>query len=319
MTRMLAAALVLLLVAARRRAGAAGRPRPRLRPPRARVTLKAKGTDAVGGAVKVIAGNRVLAGGSAGGQFVVVRLRRTGALDSRVRHRRAGRPRAAGHVARRRARAGDVPRRADRRRRHAAAADGTTRFAAVRLLPTGEIDPSFGGGLGYVLAGPANAVLGAMVMDRAGNVILGGSPGRARRRSCSGCSRTAAPTRLRRRRHLRRPALGLAGRVTSLLVRPEGPILFSVGGPGAYPATFTVVRLGATGAPDPTFAGTGVANIPLGTGAAAGVGAQAIRSGPSGSTLVAGTDLTDGRHAARRRDPDPARTGRSTRASAAPA
>ena len=34
------------------------------------------------------------------------------------------------------------------------AADGSTRFVAFRLLPTGEIDPSFGAGLGYVLAGP---------------------------------------------------------------------------------------------------------------------------------------------------------------------
>ena len=54
-------------------------------------------------------------------------------------------------------------------------ADGTTRFVALRLLPTGEIDPSFGAGLGYVLAGPADAQLGAMVMDRDGNVILGGA------------------------------------------------------------------------------------------------------------------------------------------------
>ena len=54
-------------------------------------------------------------------------------------------------------------------------------MVAVRLLPSGEIDPSFGAGLGYVFAGPANAELGAMVMDRTGNVILAG--GRAVRRA----------------------------------------------------------------------------------------------------------------------------------------
>ena len=61
-------------------------------------------------------------------------------------------------------------------------ADGSTRMVALRLLPTGEIDPSFGAGLGYVARpGPANAELGAMVMDRNGNVILGGVRRPARR------------------------------------------------------------------------------------------------------------------------------------------
>src|SRR6185295_18172555 len=54
-------------------------------------------------------------------------------------------------------------------------ADGTTRMVAFRLLPTGEIDPSFGAGFGYVLAGPPGSELGSMVMDTNGNVILGGS------------------------------------------------------------------------------------------------------------------------------------------------
>ena len=74
-------------------------------------------------------------------------------------------------------------------------ADGTTRFVAFRLLPTGEIDPSFGAGFGYVLAGPPGSELGAMVMDTNGNVILGGSRARATSRSSSGCWPTAARTR----------------------------------------------------------------------------------------------------------------------------
>src|SRR5262245_21704320 len=47
------------------------------------VTLKATAADAVGGTVKVISGHRVLAGGAAAGQFVIVRLRSTGTLDSK--------------------------------------------------------------------------------------------------------------------------------------------------------------------------------------------------------------------------------------------
>ena len=49
---------------------------------RGTVTLKATDADAVGGAVKVVTGNRVLAGGSAAGQLVVVKLRPSGSLDS---------------------------------------------------------------------------------------------------------------------------------------------------------------------------------------------------------------------------------------------
>ena len=88
-------------------------------------------------------------------------------------------------------------------------------------------------------------------------------------------------------------ALGLAGRVTSLLARPEGTVTFTVGaGPGRTgPATFTTVRLLATGAPDPTFGGTGVVSVLLGPGAGAGIGAAAVRRGPSTTTLVAGTDM----------------------------
>src|SRR3954471_14569040 len=49
---------------------------------RGTVTLKATDADAVGFAVKVVSGNRVLAGGAAGGQLVVLKLRASGTLDS---------------------------------------------------------------------------------------------------------------------------------------------------------------------------------------------------------------------------------------------
>ena len=120
MMRFLAAALVLLLVPAAAAQARAGDP-DRAFGRRGTVTLKATAADAVAGAVKVISGNRVLAGGSAAGQFVVVRLRKTGTLDSKFGTGGQVVPGAARHDAGRRARAGDLPRRADRRRRDAAA------------------------------------------------------------------------------------------------------------------------------------------------------------------------------------------------------
>jgi uncharacterized delta-60 repeat protein len=292
MTRILVAALIVLLAPAAAQARAGGPDRDFGR--RGTVTLKATAADAVAGAVKVISGNRVLAGGSAAGQFVVVRLRSTGTLDSKfgtagqvvpalpgttldgvraLATFRDGRIVAAGTLTQ---------------------ADGTTRLAAIRLLPTGEIDPSFGSGLGYVLAGPPGSVLGAMVMDRAGNVILGGvRPGEVpiviRLLADGSPDATFGAGSV-----LDGAALGITGRVTGVLVRPEGTLTFTVGGGavGNYPATFTTVRVGATGAPDPAFGGTGIVSLPLGPGQAAGIGAAAIRQGPSGTTLVAGTDLT---------------------------
>ncbi|HET6547784.1 MAG TPA: hypothetical protein VFG79_04980, partial [Solirubrobacter sp.] len=65
------------------------------------------------------------------------------------------------------------------------------------------------------------------------------------------------------------------------------------GGPGRPgSATFVTVRLLPTGAPDPAFSGDGLVLIPLGPGTGIGIGAAAVRRGPHGTTLVAGTDLT---------------------------
>jgi uncharacterized delta-60 repeat protein len=292
MTRIFAALALLLLVpaAAQARAGDPDRAFGR----RGTVTLKATSADAVGGAVKVISGNRVLAGGAAAGQFVVVRLRSTGTLDSHfgtggqvvpalpgttldgvraISVFRDGRIVAAGTLRQ---------------------ADGATRMVVFRLLPTGEIDPSFGGGGGYVVAGPPGSELGAMTMDTNGNVIMGGSRSGnvpiVIRLLADGTPDPAFGTGAT----FDGATAGLTGRVTTLLVRREGTLTFAVGGgsTGVYPATFTTVRLGPTGAVDPAWSGGGVSNITLGPGQAAGVGATAISRGPGDTTLVAGTDLT---------------------------
>src|SRR3954451_22111516 len=139
------------------------------------VTLKATSADAVGFAVKVVSGNRVLAGGAAAGQLVVLKLRSSGSLDSTFGTRGQVVPALPGTSL-----DGGRAIQTFRDGRIVAAgtlllADGTTRFVTIRLLPSGEIDPSFGAGLGYVLNGPPGAQLLAMVMYRAGNIILAGA------------------------------------------------------------------------------------------------------------------------------------------------
>jgi uncharacterized delta-60 repeat protein len=250
---------------------------------RGTVTLKATNASAVGFSVKVVSGNRVLAGGSAGGQLVLVKLRASGSLDRQFGTNGQVVPALPGNSL-----DGIKAIQTFRDGRIVAAgtlrlADGSTRFIALRLLPTGEIDPSFGAGLGYVLAGPSNAQLGAMAMDRDGNVFLGGSSGGAPALTKLLPDGTPDP-------NFAPAALGLAGSVTGLLVRAEGTITYTA---AAGPATFTIVRLLPTGAPDPAFGGgTGVVHVPLGPGSAPGVGAAAVRLGPSNTTLVAGTDLS---------------------------
>jgi uncharacterized delta-60 repeat protein len=273
---------VLLLLAVPASAEAAAGDPDRTFGRRGTVTLKATSADAVGFAVKVVGGNRVLAGGSAAGQLVLVKVRATGSLDTAFGTRgqvvpalpgtsldgikaiatfRDGRIIAAGTLRQ---------------------ADGSTRFVALRLLPTGEIDPSFGAGLGYALAGPNDAQLATMVMDRDGNVFLAGESGGAPVVIKLLADGTVDPS-------FGVPALGLTGRATGLLLRPDGTITFTV---AAGAATFTVVRLGPTGQPDATFGGTGIVNVALGPGSGPGIGAAAVRRGPANSTLVAGTDLT---------------------------
>ena len=265
---------------------------------RGTVTLKATDADAVGGAVKVIAGHKVLAAGSAAGKLVVLRLRKTGSLDSGFG--------TGGQVAL------DLPGASldgvrslatfrDGRILAAATvqpASGGTRIALVRFLPDGEIDPSFGGGNGYAITGPSGATLGTMVQDRAGNILVaGGRP--------SGAGEIPYVTRFApdgtpdatfgAGGTVDGAALGLAGRATGVLARTDGTTVFCVGsGTGKVgPSTFAVVRLLANGAPDPAFGGTGAVSLPLTPYAGQGAGAVAVRQGPSNSVLVAGTDVTE--------------------------
>src|SRR3954449_11286038 len=82
MTRFLAAAIVAVLLMPAAASARVGYP-DRAFGARGTVTLKATDADAVGSAVKVLAGGRVLAGGSAAGQLVVLKLRKSGSLDDK--------------------------------------------------------------------------------------------------------------------------------------------------------------------------------------------------------------------------------------------
>jgi uncharacterized delta-60 repeat protein len=264
---------------------------------RGTVTLRANAADAVGGAVRVISGNRVLAGGSAGGQLVVVKLRRTGSLDSSfgtggqvvpalpgtspqgvraIATFRDGRIIAAGTLTQ----------------------PSGTRFVVLRLLPGGEIDPSFGAGRGYVLFGSPGSQLADMAMDQTGNIILAGARPAANGGEAPVMIRLLADgtpdTTFGVGGVVDRP-YALGGRVTSLLVRPEGTVTFSVaaGPTQSGLASFTVGRLLANGTADVSFgAGTGVVTVPLGPGSGLGLGAAVVRRGPGTRTLVAGTDVS---------------------------
>jgi uncharacterized delta-60 repeat protein len=291
------ALVALLLALAPAAARASGDEPDRTFGQRGTVTLKATDADAVGGAVKVVAGHKVLAGGSAAGKLVVLRLRKSGSLDSGFGSN--------GQVA------VDLPGTSldgvrslatfrDGRILAAATvqpASGGTQIALVRFLPDGEIDPSFGNGNGYVITGPPGTTLGTMTQDKTGAILVaagrpsgGGEIPYVARFAPDGTPDAtfgAGGT-------VDGAALGLAGRATGVLARADGTIVFSVGagadkvGPSAFP----VVRLLANGAPDPAFGGTGVVSIPLTPYNGLGAGAIGVRQGPSGSVLVAGTDVT---------------------------
>ena len=190
---------------------------------RGTVTLRAASTDtdAVGYAVKVLSGNRILAGGSAGGQLFVIKLRASGSLDSAFGTRGQVVPALPGTSLDgvkgiQTVRDGRVVASATLR-----LADGSTRFVTLRLLPSGEIDPSFGAGQGYVLSGPTDAELGAMTMNRDGVVYLAGSSAGAPYVMRLLPDGTPDPA-------FANPALGVAGRVTGLLIRTDGTLTYTV-------------------------------------------------------------------------------------------
>ena len=165
-------------------------------------------------------------------------------------------------------------------------------MVAVRLLPTGEIDPSFGAGFGYVVTGPAGSRLGAMAMDRNGDMILGGVRAGnipfVMRLAADGSRRRRSPraARWRARPGDHRPRHRGAGKPRGTVSSPSAAARGSV-----YPAIFTVVRV-AHGRARATFGGTGVVSMPLDPGQGRGSAPRPCAAGRASTTSVAGTDLT---------------------------
>ncbi len=290
------AGLALLLgapAAAQARAGQADRHFAR----RGTQTRGAKGGDAVGGAVLSLGNGRLLAGGAAAGRLVVVRLHATtGKLDNGFGAHGQFAPQLPGTSL------DGVQSLATFRDGRIVAAGtldsgGVTRFVAVKLLPNGDVDPSFGGGLGYVITGPAGAQLGGMAMDANGNVVLAGSRSGEVPIIMRLLPDGTPDTTFGSGGTVDGASLGLAGRATAVLARPDGTVVFTVGAtPGhSGSSAFTVVRLLTSGAPDPGFNGGGISTATFGTATTGdGLGAGALHIGPSGTLLVGGTVLSAG-------------------------
>ena len=238
---------------------------------RGTITFKALDADAVGGAVKVVSGNRVLAGGAAAGQFVVVKLRPTGSLDRCFGIERPGRPVAAGTSL------DGVRAIATFRDGRIVAAgtlllpNGDARMVAVRFLPSGEIDPSFGGGLGYVVRRPGRRRARRDGDGQHRQRDPGRRPPRYRGRGDRDRDPAAAgrhPDASFAGGTVDGAVLGLSGRVTSLLVRPEGTLTFTVGAGPAAPARRRSRRSGCSPPARSTRPSAGPASSPFRSGPA---------------------------------------------------
>lgn len=140
-------------------------------------------------------------------------------------------------------------------------AGGESRVMVERLLPTGQPDPTFGGGTGVVTSDAGNAL--AVVLEPDGSIVVGGDG-----------PDTANPGALHRYLHdgsvdpTFQPSLpyisGGAGltppmsRVQALARQGDGRLLVA-GRQTGYPERYGVLRLDSQGLPDPTFAAGGVA------------------------------------------------------------
>ena len=147
-----------------------------------------------------------------------------------------------------------------------------------------------------------------MVMDRNGNVILAGAPARRRRPARHpAAAPTARPD----------PTFGANGTLDGAVLGLSRPRHRPAGAARRARSTFTVgggpdqatrrrspsSALLPTGAPDPTFGGTGVVTIPLGPGTAPGDRRAADPPGPVGHDARRRHRPDRRRHAARRGHP----------------
>lgn len=254
------------------------------------VTLAGRDASVRADALAVQPDGRILAAGDDGNGFLVTRRLRTGAADRSFGVRGSVTVRFAGSS---RARAREVALFRDGRILMAGTVEvaAERRFGVVRVLPGGDVDPSFGTG-GLAVVGPAGAELESMALARDGALVLAGSVARPGERPAAVVMRLlpdAEPD----------PgfgaggvaALGLVGRARDVLLLDDGAVAVAAAAEEELsgPGTFVAARLTPAGALDPAFGAGGIATVPTTQGALKGGGAAAITRGPGGRLVLAGT------------------------------
>jgi uncharacterized delta-60 repeat protein len=255
------------------------------------VTLQSLGADVFAGALALQPDGRIVATADSGEGLAVVRFTAAGTLDRRFGSRGHVRVAVPGASAR------DVALFRDGRILVAGTVArgpaGPGRLVVARLLPEGELDPSFGAD-GVAVVGPEGAEVEDMALARDGEVVLAGSVPRGDRTAVlvmrllpdgtpdpgfgTGGAVESDPARL-------------AGRATGAVVLPDGTVAVAAAAEAGFAAAgaFVAVRLTPAGAFDPAFDGDGVVSVATTRRRLTDGGAAAIAEGPGGRLVLAGT------------------------------
>ena len=259
------------------------------------VTLARLGPDVLARAVAVQPDGAIVAAVDSGGGLSVVRFTRRGRLDrgfgaqGRVKITLAGASAAASR---------DVAVFRDGRILVAGFADtsaiGGRRSVVARLLPGGDLDPSFGVD-GVAVVGPLGADVEAMALGADGEVVIAGSvpngPGSALHVMRLLPDGTPDPGFGGGDGAVDSAAASFEGRARDAIVLPGGGVALAAGpAAGARSlGTFTAVRLTPAGDFDPSFDADGITSVVTSNRTLTEGGAAAIAPGPAGRLVLAGT------------------------------
>ena len=258
-------------------------------------TLASLGPDVLARGVAIQADGKVVAAVDSGGGLSVVRLTRRGRLDrgfgvrGRVKVALAGASAAA---------ARDIAVFRDGRILVAGFADtsalGDRRAVVARLLPGGDLDPSFGAD-GVAVVGPLGSDVEAMALGPDGEVVLAGSvpngPGSAVQVMRLLPDGTPDPGFGGGDGAVDSAGAGLEGRARDAIVLAGGGVALAAG-PAAGTrslGTFFAVRLTPAGDFDPSFDADGITSVVTSSRTLTEGGSAAIAPGPAGRLVLAGT------------------------------
>jgi uncharacterized delta-60 repeat protein len=168
------------------------------------------------------------------------------------------------------------------------------RIAVARLLPDGELDPSFGDD-GVAVVGPDGAHASALALTRDGVIVVGGgvpvADGEAPlvlRLAADGTPDLSFAANA----SWDGGATPLRGRARDVLPAADGSVTFAVGATpgGSFPSALVAARLTPAGRLDPAFGGgDGISEAVLSAAPARDGGAMGIVSGRGGRVVLAGT------------------------------